>query len=105
MKFHSCFAVAANTTVEEPVKLDNEDKSRTKREVHEDDDDEVANDPEEKCRVDMWRCLSRVIEGGLHYIDHPEGIYRYDHGLKHDEMMAIGNKPVRCDGSLRKKRF
>ena len=74
----------ANTTVEEPVKLGDEEKSRSKREVHEEDIDEdegdVISDPEEKCRVDMWRCLSRVIEGGLHYIDHPEGIYRYDLG-------------------------
>jgi len=31
-------------------------------------------DPEEKCRVDMWRCLSKVIEGGLHYMDKPEGL-------------------------------
>ena len=31
---------------------------------------------EEKCRVDMWRCLSEVVEGGLHYIDNPDGLYR-----------------------------
>ena len=31
---------------------------------------------EEKCRVEMWRCLSRVVEGGLHYIDKPDGLYR-----------------------------
>ena len=31
---------------------------------------------EEKCRVDMWRCLSGVIEGGLHYIDNPDGILK-----------------------------
>lgn len=65
----------ANTTIEEPVKLEDEEKSRSKREVHDEDMDDVISDPEEKCRVDMWRCLSRVIEGGLHYIDHPEGIY------------------------------
>ena len=62
--------LVANTTVEEPVKLDSE--SRSKREVHEEDIDEEedgVSDPEEKCRVDMWRCLSRVIEGGLHYIE------------------------------------
>ena len=30
----------------------------------------------EKCRVEMWRCLSKVVEGGLHYIDNPDGLYR-----------------------------
>jgi len=69
----------ANTTIEEPVKLDTESASRKKREVIEDEDvldDEVESlDTEEKCRVDMWRCLSHVIEGGLHYIDNPEGLY------------------------------
>jgi hypothetical protein len=29
---------------------------------------------EEECRVEMWRCLSKVIEGGLHYVDNPEGL-------------------------------
>ena len=29
---------------------------------------------EEECRLEMWRCLSRVIEGGLHYMDKPEGL-------------------------------
>ena len=62
------------------MKLDSEEKSRSKREVHDEEEEDVISDPEEKCRVDMWRCLSRVIEGGLHYIDHPEGIYRYDLG-------------------------
>ena len=31
---------------------------------------------EEKCRVEMWRCLSKVVEGGLRYIDNPGGLYR-----------------------------
>ena len=29
---------------------------------------------EEKCRVDMWRCLSKVVEGSLHYMDNPDGL-------------------------------
>ena len=33
-----------------------------------------VEDTEEKCRVEMWRCLSKVIEGGLHYIDKPDGL-------------------------------
>jgi len=67
--------VSANTTVEDPVKLEQEG-TRKKREVIDvnKDDDEIV-DSEEKCRVDMWRCLSSVIEGGLHYIDNPEGLY------------------------------
>ena len=60
--------------MEEPVKLSDDGASRTKRDATE-DDDEVVGDVEEKCRVDMWRCLSRVIEGGLHYIDNPDGLY------------------------------
>ena len=64
--------------MEEPVKLDNEETvSRNKREAT--DDAEDAEDQyletEEKCRVDMWRCLSKVVEGGLHYIDNPDGLY------------------------------
>ena len=57
------------------MKLDNEENvGRKKREITEDVEDEFM-DSEEKCRVDMWRCLSRVVEGGLHYIDNPEGLY------------------------------
>jgi len=61
--------------VEDPVKLEQEG-TRKKREVIDvnKDEDEIV-DSEEKCRVDMWRCLSSVIEGGLHYIDNPEGLY------------------------------
>ena len=33
-----------------------------------------VEDTEEKCRVEMWRCLSKVIEGSLHYIDKPDGL-------------------------------
>ena len=58
---------------------------RSKRDAtDEDDEEDIVSDPEEKCRVDMWRCLSRVIEGGLHYIDNPEGIYRYISGHFHN---------------------
>ena len=35
---------------------------------------QVAGYDEEKCRVDMWKCLSSVIEGSLHYLDKPEGL-------------------------------
>jgi len=60
------------TTVEDPVSLDeDEDEERAKRSV---EDNVVQGSDEEKCRVDMWRCLSGVIEGGLHYMDKPEGI-------------------------------
>ena len=55
-----------------------EEATRKKRDVIDvnKDEDEMV-DSEEKCRVDMWRCLSSVIEGGLHYIDNPEGLYGY----------------------------
>lgn len=57
------------------MKLDNaETVSRKKREATEESEDEPM-DTEEKCRVEMWRCLSRVVEGGLHYIDNPDGLY------------------------------
>ena len=70
--------MSANTTLEDPVKLEKDEETRKKREVIDDknDEDDMV-DSEEKCRVDMWRCLSRVIEGGLHYIDNPEGLYGY----------------------------
>ena len=50
----------------------NEETVRTKRAAEEEEEEE--EDTEEQCRVDMWRCLSKVIEGGLHYIDKPEGL-------------------------------
>jgi len=76
--------ITANTTLEEPVEIldlkleDNMENTKTKREAvdENDEEEEEANeeDTEEKCRVDMWRCLSKVIEGGLHYMDKPEGL-------------------------------
>ena len=60
------------------MKLDDEETvSRKKREVAEDaeDGEDELLQSEEKCRVDMWRCLSKVVEGGLHYIDNPDGLY------------------------------
>ena len=60
------------------MKLDNKESvSRNKREVTEEAEDADAEllETEEKCRVDMWRCLSKVVEGGLHYIDNPDGLY------------------------------
>ena len=60
------------------MKLDDEETvSRKKREVAEDAEDaeDELLQSEEKCRVDMWRCLSKVVEGGLHYIDNPDGLY------------------------------
>ena len=60
--------LTANTTVEEPVeildlKLEAEAAAtKTKREaIEEEEEDEGTEDEtEEKCRVDMWRCLSKV---------------------------------------------
>ena len=68
--------ITANATIEEPVKLIDEENSRKKRSVDEEtqEEEEEVEDTEEKCRVDMWRCLSKVIEGGLHYIDDPDGL-------------------------------
>merc|ERR1712127_1049288 len=64
--------ISANATVEAAVKLEDEEDSlvRSTRSA----EDERDEDTEEKCRVDLWRCLSQVIEGGLHYIEHPEGL-------------------------------
>jgi len=68
--------ITANATIGEPIRLDDEETSRKKRSTDEDveEEEEVDEDTEEKCRVDMWRCLSKVIEGGLHYIDKPDGL-------------------------------
>ena len=90
-------------------------ETKTKREAIEEEEEEeeegAEDETEEKCRVDMWRCLSKVravdwvdyyyvfffsscylfnipvlslsilvvfplqvIEGGLHYMDKPEGL-------------------------------
>jgi len=70
--------IPTSTTVEEPVKIENDETvSRKKREVKEEAEDvkDELMETEEKCRVDMWRCLSKVVEGGLHYIDNPDGLY------------------------------
>ena len=75
MSFLIFLEISANATIKDPVKLDNaETVSRKKREATEESEDEPM-DTEEKCRVEMWRCLSRVVEGGLHYIDNPDGLY------------------------------
>ena len=76
--FDNNLEIPTSTTVEEPVKLDNDETvSRKKREVKEETEDvkDELMETEEKCRVDMWRCLSKVVEGGLHYIDNPDGLY------------------------------
>ena len=41
---------------------DKMENTKTKREAVDENDEEEANeeDTEEKCRVDMWRCLSKV---------------------------------------------
>jgi len=69
---------AANTTISEPIEINEEESKRSKRSIDEDNSDDIEDieeeNTEEKCRVDMWRCLSNVIEGGLHYIDKPEGL-------------------------------
>merc|ERR1712127_703717 len=57
----------------EEVLAKEEDIKRTKREADETDEPE-EEDIEEKCRVDMWRCMSKVIEEGLHYMDDPDGM-------------------------------
>ena len=62
------FNYLGSVTVSDPEPVP---ENRTRRAVP--DTDYVA-EGEEKCRVDMWRCLSGVIEGGLHYIDSPDGI-------------------------------
>ena len=57
--------------------MNDEENSRRKRSVNNETKEEEEmelEDTEEKCRVDMWRCLSKVIEGGLHYIDDPDGL-------------------------------
>jgi len=47
-----------NTTIEEPISLKHEEKSKIL---------------EDNCRVELWRCLSLVIENSLHYMDNSEG--------------------------------
>ena len=31
----------------------------------------------DKCRLDAWRCVSGVMEGGVKFLDKPAGIWRY----------------------------
>ena len=58
--------MTANATVEEPVKIldlnleKESNTTRTKREVVEEEEEGTEDETEEKCRVDMWRCLSKV---------------------------------------------
>ena len=68
-----------------------EETGRTKRAAEE---EEAEEDTEEQCRVDMWRCLSKVIEGGLHYIDKPEGLMGYV------EVHAVVCSANRCNFSM-----
>lgn len=72
----------AKTTVDDSVPLndDENDASRKKRDVHNNEvDEEVDEEPilskgEEKCRVEMWRCMSKVVESSLHYMDNADGL-------------------------------
>jgi hypothetical protein len=73
-------AMNNKTTTEES---DKDATSRKKRDLDDNTVDEEIYDEdipmeltkgEEKCRVDMWRCLSKVVEGSLHYMDNPDGL-------------------------------
>ena len=68
--------ISANATISDAVPLEDKQTSRSKRAAEEavEDEDNVEEDVEEKCRVEMWRCLSKVVEGGLHYMDKPDGL-------------------------------
>ena len=74
-----------------------EETVRTKRAAEE--EEEVEEDTEEQCRVDMWRCLSKVIEGGLHYIDKPEGLMGYV------EVHAVACSANQCKFSIQLPEF
>jgi len=71
----------AQTTVEDSVPLNNddEDTKRKKRDIHdnqvteEEEEEPILSHGEERCRVTMWRCMSKVVEGSLHYMDSPDG--------------------------------
>jgi len=63
--------IMANATIEESVPLNSSEEHPTKEKRS---TDEQEDDVEEKCRVEMWRCFSKVVEGGLHYMDSPDGI-------------------------------
>jgi hypothetical protein len=68
-----------NNTTDDSNIADENTSRKKKRDV---DDNEIADDDvpleltkgEEKCRVDMWRCLSKVVEGSLHYMDNTDGL-------------------------------
>ena len=66
-----------NTVVEEPVLLESSRKRRTAEAEGNTAENVVEAEDEEACRVEMWRCLSTVIEHGLHYMDKPEGLMGY----------------------------
>jgi len=70
--------IMANATIGEAVPLEEEaGTARGKREAEEDagdGGDGGEDEVEERCRVAMWRCLSHVVEGGLQYMDQPDGL-------------------------------
>ena len=74
--------ISANATVADAVPLEDNEANRSRRAAEEaveegdtvEDEDTVEEDVEEKCRVEMWRCLSKVVEEGLHYMDKPDGL-------------------------------
>jgi len=71
--------IVANATLTDAIPLEEEEAgtARGKRSTDNLGDDHVVggeDEVEEKCRVAMWRCLSHVVEGGLQYMDQPEGL-------------------------------
>jgi len=71
--------IVANATMTDAIPLEEEEAgtARGKRSTDNLGDDHVVggeDEVEEKCRVAMWRCLSHVVEGGLQYMDQPEGL-------------------------------
>jgi len=62
--------------VEDAVPLDNNKIDRKKRdlEIMDDEEAEELSSGEDKCRVEMWRCMSKVVESSLHYMDNPDGL-------------------------------
>ena len=57
--------------------MDSSRKRRTAEAEENTAENVVEAEDEEACRVEMWRCLSAVIEHGLHYMDKPEGLMGY----------------------------
>ena len=41
--------------------------------TEEEEEEPILSHGEERCRVTMWRCMSKVVEGSLHYMDSPDG--------------------------------